>query len=165
MKIFIFISILIPHYCLANTVYVKANLLRIYQNPSRSSAIVGVAPKGQSVNYLKKNKGMYVQIRHKDLTGWVIKYSLSKKPLSQKRKVSIFQNQKDISDKAQKKASVFASGGVVSGATNVMAMVFGEYEVKLNIPADEKKRELQYKSLENIMNNQVGMSEAKDFIP
>ena len=43
-------------------------------------------------------------------------------------------------------------------------MTFGERPVKLVVPKEEKKFSKEYDQLEKIMNNQVGMGEAGDFI-
>ena len=43
-------------------------------------------------------------------------------------------------------------------------MTFGERPVKLVVPKDEKRFAKEYEQLETIMNNQVGMGEAGDFI-
>lgn len=44
-------------------------------------------------------------------------------------------------------------------------VTFGERPISLVVPKEERPYKEQYKQLEKIMNNQVGMTEAKEFIP
>lgn len=178
MKSLLLLLSLLPGLALAKSVYVKSKFLKIYEKPSRSSNIVNVANKGDKLSYLKKNKGMYVFVRKGENRGWAIKHSLSKKPLDKVAKIKIFKGKKDICNKSQKVSSDYSAGGVVSGfsapqlgkdkmtlcANGMYIPTLGEFDVILQVPKDEAEYKKEYGVLEVIMNNQIGMSEAKEFI-
>ena len=153
------------NFCLADDLFVKPRLLKVYESPSRKSNIITIIPRGEMVNSLRKIQGMYLFVRHKNFQGWVVKHSLTRDLVQQKKRTQIFKTKDDISKKAQKSSSSIVDIGGVRGATNMTLVTFGERPISLVVPKEERPYKEQYKQLEKIMNNQVGMTEAKEFIP
>ena len=166
MKYFLIVFVLTAvNFCLADDLFVKPRLLKMYDAPSRKSNIVAIIPRGEMLNSMRKIQGMYLFVRYKNFEGWVVKHSLSRDLVGQQKRTQIFKTNDDISRKAQKDSSSIVDIGGVRGATNLTLVTFGERPVSLYIPKEEKDFQEQYKQLEKIMNNQVGMTEAKEFIP
>lgn len=165
MKILLLLLLSVPVLGFATPFYVKYKFLKIYENATRTSPVISVVNKGQEIKYLKKKQGMYVNVRYADTSGWVVKHGLSKKPLKEVKRVSVFRGKEDISKKSQKKAATVTSGGMTRSATNDYVFFSGfEQNVSLVVPKEDKQFQAQYKSLENIMNNQADMVDAKEFI-
>ena len=160
----IFIVLLGSLAALADDLFVKPRLLKIYQEPSRRSKILTVVPKGKVLQSMRKIQGMYIFVKYENITGWVVKHSITRDLPSKTERVQIFRTDDNIKDRAQKNASSINDIGGVRGATNLSLMTFGERPVKLVVPKDEKRFAKEYEQLETIMNNQVGMGEAGDFI-
>lgn len=148
----------------AESLFVKPRLLKVYESPSRRSKIVTVIPKGEMLQSMRKVQGMYVNIKYENISGWVVKHSLTRDLPSKRDRVQIFRTDDQIKNRAQKNASSINSIGGVRGATNLTLMTFGERPVKLSIPKTEKKFSNEYQQLEKIMNNQTGMAEAGEFV-
>lgn len=162
--VYIWLALVLANTAFGESVFVKPRLLKVYEKPSRRSKILTVVPQGKMLQSMRKIQGMYINVKYENISGWVVKHSLSRDLPSKTAKVKIFQTDESIKDKSQKQASSINSIGGVRGATNLALMTYGEKPVKLSIPKEDKKYSKEYDQLEKIMNNQVGMGEAGEFI-
>lgn len=97
----------------SSVLYVQSSKAKIMKSPSFRAKVVVTAKRGEELKVISK-KGRWYQVKADGKTGWVSKLLVSRsKPF---KKVSVFAKaDKDISNKARRRASVMTTAAAARG--------------------------------------------------
>ena len=114
------LSILIPANADAYTAYVHSIKATVYKSPSMRSAKLTTLSKGAKLD-VKKTKGAWYKVKSNDnKTGWVYKFMVKKKPVTDSGKLysklrSFFYKIESISKKSRRRPSSYTSTAAARG--------------------------------------------------
>lgn len=123
----------------ADTMFIKSNKVKVFEEPKLASAVVIELDKGQQVEIVAI-KGLWYQIKTGNKVGWVSKYLLSKEEVNSKpdrqklRSINLKQN-------ARKRASSFSTAAAARGLS--AGQITGD--IKDDIKAVKKMEETEVK--------------------